>query len=44
VGSPYDFSRTSEHIERSIRTTNDWLANHGLEKQHIPGELRAHDH
>ena len=44
VGSPYDFSRTSEHIERAIKTTDDWLAHHGLEKQHIPGELRAHDH
>jgi NTE family protein len=44
VGSPYDFSRTSEHIERAIQTTEKWLAHHGLEKQHIPGELRAHDH
>jgi NTE family protein len=44
VGSPYDFSRTSEHIERSIKSTDDWLAHHGLEKQRIPGELRTHDH
>jgi NTE family protein len=44
VGSPYDFSFTSQHIERSIRGTDDWLARHGLEKQHIPGELRSHDH
>jgi NTE family protein len=44
LGSPYDFSLTSEHIERSIRSTDDWLAHHGLEKQHIPGELRTHDH
>jgi NTE family protein len=44
VGSPYDFSRTSEHIERAIRSTDAWLAQHGLEKQHIPGELRPHDH
>jgi NTE family protein len=44
AGSPYDFSFTSEHIERSIKSTDDWLAHHGLEKQRIPGELRAHDH
>jgi NTE family protein len=44
VGSPYDFSRTSEHIERAIKSTDDWLIHHGLEKRHIPGELRAHSH
>ncbi len=44
VGSPYDFSRTAEHIARSIQSTEAWLAGHGLEKQHIPGALRAHGH
>ncbi|HLI98480.1 MAG TPA: patatin-like phospholipase family protein [Bradyrhizobium sp.] len=44
VGSPYDFSRSSDHIERAIRSTEQWLAQHGLEKKHIPGELRPHDH
>lgn len=44
TGSPYDFSLASEHIERSIKSTDEWLANHGLEKQHIPGELRTHGH
>ena len=44
VGSPYDFSRTSDHIERAIKSTDAWLAQGGLEKRHIPGELRAHDH
>jgi NTE family protein len=44
MGSPYDFSLTSELIERSIASTDDWLAHHGLEKRHIPGGLRAHDH
>jgi NTE family protein len=44
VGSPYDFSRTSEHIERAIKSTDDWLIHHGLEKRRIPGELRAHSH
>ena len=43
-GSPYDFSMTSEHIERSIISTDEWLAHHGLQKQRIPGELRTHDH
>ena len=43
-GSPYDFSLTSEHIERSIRSTEEWLAHHGLEKRHIPGALRTHGH
>jgi NTE family protein len=44
LGSPYDFSRTSELIERSIKSTDDWLAHHGLEHRHIPGELRTHNH
>ena len=44
VGSPYDFSRTSDHIDRAIRSTDAWLAQNGLEKQEIPHELRPHDH
>lgn len=44
LGSPYDFSLTSEHIERSIRSTDEWLAHNGLEKKRIPGELRTHGH
>jgi len=44
VGSPYDFSRTSDHIERSIRSTDAWLAQDGLNKKNIPPELRPHDH
>jgi NTE family protein len=44
LGSPYDFTRTSELIERSIKSTDDWLARDGLQKQHIPGELRTHNH
>jgi NTE family protein len=44
VGSPYDFSRTAEHIERAVLTTDAWLAQNGLEKQEIPHELRPHDH
>lgn len=44
VGSPYDFSRTSDHIERAIRSTDAWLARNGLEKSGIPGEMRPHSH
>ena len=44
VGSPYDFSRTAEHIDRAARTTDAWLAQNGLEKREIPQELRPHDH
>jgi NTE family protein len=44
VGSPYDFSRTAEHIERARLATDDWLAQGGLEQRRIPHELRPHDH
>jgi len=44
VGSPYDFSRTSDHIERAIRTTDAWLKKDGLETAGIPGEIRSHSH
>ena len=44
VGSPYDFSRTSDHIERAIRSTDVWLAQGGLEKSGIPDEMRPHSH
>nr|WP_291611351.1 patatin-like phospholipase family protein [Bradyrhizobium sp.] len=44
VGSPYDFSRTADHIDRAIRGTDAWLAQNGLEKREIPHELRPHDH
>jgi len=44
VGSPYDFSRTADHIERAIRTTDAWLAQSGLEQRHIPDEMRPHGH
>jgi len=44
VGSPYDFSRTAEHIERSRSSTDEWLARGGLEQSAIPHELRPHDH
>lgn len=44
AGSPYDFSRTAEHIERARRSTDDWIAAGGLTQQEIPRELRPHDH
>ena len=44
VGSPYDFSRTADHIERAIRTTDAWLAEHGLQQGRIPDEMRPHSH
>lgn len=44
VGSPYDFSRTSDHIERAIRSTDAWLEKNGLETVGIPHEMRPHSH
>jgi NTE family protein len=44
VGSPYDFSRTSDHIERAIASTDAWLAQGGLQKSGIPEEMRPHTH
>jgi NTE family protein len=44
VGSPYDFSRTADHIERAIRCTDAWLAQNGLQQSGIPDEMRPHSH
>jgi NTE family protein len=44
VGSPYDFSRTADHIARAIETTDAWLAEHGLQQGKIPHEMRPHAH
>lgn len=44
VGSPYDFSRTADHITRAIETTDAWLAEHGLQQGKIPHEMRPHAH
>jgi NTE family protein len=44
VGSPYDFSRTADHIERAIESTDKWLAKNGLEKSGIPDGMRPHSH
>lgn len=44
VGSPYDFSRTSDHIDRAIQTTDAWLAQSDLARSGIPDEMRPHSH
>jgi NTE family protein len=44
VGSPYDFSRTADHIARAIHSTDVWLAQSGLEQGGIPHALRPHRH
>jgi len=44
VGSPYDFSRTAEHIDRAVLATDAWLAQDGLKKREIPHELQPHEH
>ena len=44
VGSPYDFSRTADHIERAVKSTDEWLTRGGLGQSTIPGELRPHSH
>ena len=44
VGSPYDFSRTADHIDRAILSTDSWLAQHTLQQGKIPHEMRLHSH
>jgi NTE family protein len=44
VGSPYDFSRTADHISRAIESTDAWLARGGIEQSGIPDEMRPHNH
>jgi NTE family protein len=47
VGSPYDFSRTVDHIDRAVESTDAWLTQNGLgaaTQSKIPGELFPHGH
>jgi NTE family protein len=44
VGSPYDFTRTADHIARAIDTTDAWLTQSGLRQGNIPDEMRPHSH
>jgi NTE family protein len=44
VGSPYDFTRTADHIARAIEATDAWIEQNGLQEGNIPHEMRPHDH
>jgi NTE family protein len=44
VGSPYDFSRTSDHLDRAMESTDAWLAQHDLQQGRIPHAMRLHSH
>lgn len=44
VGSPYDFTRTDDHITRAVKSTEEWIAGGGLGKAGIPAEMRPHRH
>jgi len=44
VGSPYDFSRTADHIARAIDSTDVWLGQGGMKQGGIPDEMRPHSH
>jgi len=44
TGSPYDFSQTSELIDRAAENTSRWIAEGGLERREVPHELKAHRH
>lgn len=44
TGSPYDFSQTSELIDRAAENTARWIAGGGLERREVPHELKAHRH
>jgi NTE family protein len=44
LGSPYDFSRTAEHVDRATESTEKWIAGGGLLRGGIPEELHPHRH
>ena len=44
VGSPYDFTRTADHIERAIQSTDAWLKQNVFGQTGIPDEMRPHSH
>jgi NTE family protein len=44
IGSPYDFSQTSELIERAARSTDAWLTEGGLNHPGVHAQLRTHKH
>ena len=44
TGSPYDFSQTSELIERAARNTDAWLSEGGLDHPGVHTQLSTHKH
>jgi NTE family protein len=44
TGSPYDFSRTSELIERAAMRTDAWLSEGGLDHPGVHTQLSTHKH
>jgi NTE family protein len=44
VGSPYDFTRTADHIARAIEATDAWIEQNGLQEGNIPHGMRPHGH
>jgi NTE family protein len=44
TGSPYDFSHTSELIERAAKSTDAWLDQGGLDRPRVHAQLRIHKH
>lgn len=42
--SPYDFAHTGELIERAARSTEEWLAEGGMDRQDIPHTMNTHAH
>jgi NTE family protein len=44
TGSPYDFSQTSELIERATRSTDAWLTGGGLDQPGVYAQLGTHKH
>jgi NTE family protein len=42
--SPYDFSQAGSLIERAAEQTQHWIERGGLNRQRVPGALRAHLH
>jgi NTE family protein len=43
-GSPYDFSQTSQLIERAAESTDAWLAGGGFDRPRIHTQLDLHKH
>jgi NTE family protein len=44
TGSPYDFSHTSELIERAAKSTDAWLDQGGLDRPRVHAQLSIHKH